>query len=229
MGIKISYAITVCNEHDELDNLLGQLQKVYGPTDQIVIQMDAGKVTAEVESVIEKYGSRFRCEYIYYKHAFSGDFAEFKNELASHCNKDYIFQIDADELLGRNLLEFTRAVIEANSSIDMFVAPRLNLLRHYTDLNELKAYAESQNWILRETSFSLERELETLSINFPDYQTRIYRNVPEIRWKNKVHEKLDGVREYTFLPDVEDWCLIHVKSMEKQKKQNLFYESLISN
>ena len=31
-------------------------------------------------------------------------------------------------------------------------------------------------------------------INWPDYQWRIWKNKPEIKWKNKVHEVLDGYK-----------------------------------
>lgn len=63
-------------------------------------------------------------------------------------------------------------------------------------------------------------------INWSDYQTRIYRNSPNIRWKNVVHEVIEGYKQYTFLPAVDELSLIHHKTIEKQRKQNSFYDTL---
>jgi hypothetical protein len=63
-------------------------------------------------------------------------------------------------------------------------------------------------------------------INWCDYQSRIYRNTPEIRWKNKVHEVLDGFKTYTALPAEESFSLYHHKTIEKQEKQNQFYNEI---
>lgn len=228
MATKLSYAITVCNEHRELDALLAQLSKVCNLNDQIVIQMDSSKVTPEVEAVVAKYESASRFKFLAYHYEFNGDFAEFKNELTYNCTGDYIFQIDADELLGINLLEHIRAVIDANKSeIDMFLVPRLNVLTDYESESELKEYAIRQNWTLINQGTRLESELNTIAINFPDYQTRIYRNVPTINWHGKVHERLIGIKQFSALPALEDWCLLHVKTMDRQKMQNDFYSTLI--
>ena len=46
-------------------------------------------------------------------------------------------------------------------------------------------------------------------VNFPDYQGRIWRNRPNILWKNAVHEVLEGYKEYSFLPQEEGYCFYH--------------------
>jgi hypothetical protein len=63
-------------------------------------------------------------------------------------------------------------------------------------------------------------------INFPDYQWRIYRNAPEICWQNKVHEVLTGFETISHLPDDKEFCLIHEKTIERQIKQNEYYNTL---
>jgi len=50
----ISYAITACNEHVELDRLLSQLTEHIRPEDEIVVQMDI-TATEEVKAVVNKY------------------------------------------------------------------------------------------------------------------------------------------------------------------------------
>ena len=64
-------------------------------------------------------------------------------------------------------------------------------------------------------------------INYPDYQVRIYKNIPEICWEGKVHETLNIKKEIVSLPySTEDWVLYHPKQIERQEKQNLLYDTL---
>ena len=63
-------------------------------------------------------------------------------------------------------------------------------------------------------------------INFSDNQTRIVKNTPSIKWVNKVHERLDGFKTYSTLPAQDEFCLLHPKSIERQEKQNQFYNTI---
>ena len=53
--MKISYAITVCNEHDEIKRLLEFLTLHKRPEDEIVVQYDEGNTTDEVLEVLNEY------------------------------------------------------------------------------------------------------------------------------------------------------------------------------
>ncbi len=66
-------------------------------------------------------------------------------------------------------------------------------------------------------------------INKGDYQTRIVKNSPNIRWVNKVHERLDGFKTYAVLPEIEEMSLYHPKTIERQEKQNSLYDTLQNN
>jgi len=63
-------------------------------------------------------------------------------------------------------------------------------------------------------------------INFPDYQTRIYRNTPEIKWVGAVHERVTGSNRYALLPAELPYCLMHMKSIERQEAQNSLYTTI---
>jgi hypothetical protein len=63
-------------------------------------------------------------------------------------------------------------------------------------------------------------------VNFPDYQWRIYRNTSTIKWINKVHERLDGFKNFSYLPQDVEFALYHPKTIEKQEKQNNYYNTL---
>jgi len=202
----ISYAITACNEHVELERLLQQLNEHIRPEDEIVVQIDSINATTEVMAVLAKYHDKIHNSISF---ALMGDFASFKNNLKQHCTKDYIFQIDADEYLSENLLLNLAEVLELNPQIDTYVVPRINTVEGLT-----QEHIQKWGWAVNVDGW----------VNYPDYQTRILKNKPEIKWINKVHERLVGAK--TIVPLPEGYDLIHPKTIERQEKQNNFYNTL---
>jgi glycosyltransferase involved in cell wall biosynthesis len=207
--LSISYAITACNEHAELERLLDQLHKHIRSEDEIVVQLD-NTATDEVKAVADKYNVvGNKCEYHRIIFGLNGDFASFKNNLKEHCSRDYIFQIDADEFLSEILLEYLTAILEDNTHIEMLSVPRINTVEGLTE-----QHIKQWGWNISEDGW----------VNYPDYQNRIFKNKPEIYWVNKVHEKIIGAITTAELPYGLD--LIHPKTIERQEKQNNFYEQL---
>jgi len=200
----ISYAITACNEHTELDRLLNQLSTNISSEDEIIVQLDSENFTQEVEQVVEKYSKITR---IYF--ALNGDFATFKNNLKKHCTKEYIFFIDADEYLSEDLLTDLKLIISENIHTQLFLVPRINTVEGLT-----QEHIQKWGWNVNDKGW----------VNFPDHQTRIVKNEPEIVWKNKVHEQLTGFKLYASFP--LDYCLIHPKDIKRQERQNDFYSTL---
>lgn len=236
-NITISYAIPVCNEYAELFNLLHQINEYVKPTDQIVIQIDKSNTIEPVKDVINRFTPLCKCELTITEFDLNKDFASFKNHLKSKCTRDYIFQIDADEYLGNNLLKHIHMVLTANPDVDLYFIPRINLVKGLT-----VEYAKSQHWNLQNLNFPVTREYEIYEvINFPDRQQRLFKNVPYINWQNKVHECIVGYKTYCDLMPkiknleqadsktfevIQNWSLIHIKDFERQKRQNKFYETL---
>jgi hypothetical protein len=198
----ISYAITACNEHVELDRLLNQLSSSIRDEDEIVVQMDI-TATDEVKAVVNKY------KLMNYFHPLNKDFATFKNNLKGLCTKDYIFQIDADEYLSEALLAYLPAILEDNSKVEMFSIPRINTVEGLT-----QEHIKQWGWRVDERGW----------VNYPDYQNRILKNKSEIHWINKVHEKIVGAMTTTEIPPGLD--LIHPKTIDRQEKQNNYYNTI---
>jgi hypothetical protein len=64
-------------------------------------------------------------------------------------------------------------------------------------------------------------------VNWPgDYQGRIYKNTPEIKWEGLVHEKITGAKTQSMLPAEEYLSLKHEKLLSKQKLQNQLYSKI---
>lgn len=229
----ISYAIPVCNEHIELKTLLNQLNDFVDIHDQIVIQKDTSNVTIEVSEVIEEFKLKCNCEFDVIEFPLRNDFASFKNNLKSYCRKEYIFQIDADETLGDGLLMNLPSLLLQNNETDLFFLPRINIVKGLT-----VDYAESQHWNLRRMNFPIENEFNEYVVNFPDRQARLFKNKPEIKWRNKVHEVIVGHKNFIDMASsfhelepeqVQAWCLIHIKSLERQQRQNEKYSKIMTN
>jgi hypothetical protein len=205
----ISYAVTVCNEIEEVKRLLDILFKNISENDEIVVLVDTKNGTPEVENYISSLTGtpNFKWAGV----LFNNDFASFKNKLKSLCTKDYIFQIDADELPSSMLIDILPQLLEANPDNEVYLVPRVNTVEGLT-----QEHIQKWGWRVNEKGW----------VNFPDYQWRIWKNIPEIKWINKVHERLDGFKNYTALPDIEYFALNHPKTIERQEKQNQLYDTI---
>ena len=213
----ISYAVTVCNEFIEIQRLLTFLLQHKRPQDEIVVQMDLGPSNAmiidpnkrEVLSYIMKHQEQGHCRVIL--HPLNRDFAAFKNHLTEQCVGDYIFQIDADEYPHEDLIQSLPEILEANPSVEAYVVPRVNTVEGLTT-----EHVQKWGWHVNDNGW----------VNWPDYQWRIYKNSLSIKWKNKVHERLDGFKTYSMLPaDTEALSLYHPKTIDRQERQNKLYHT----
>ena len=207
--MRISYAITVCNEFVEIQRLINFLLKNKRPEDGIVVLYDINKGHEGIEQFLRAKSVNKGLAWMY--GAFKGHFANWKNKLNSFCTGDYIFQIDADEMLSIEGLLLIPQIIEGNPTVEVYRVPRINTVKGLT-----QEHIQKWRWGVDEKGW----------INFPDYQWRIYRNDPKIKWVNKVHEVLTGFETMSELPPEEEYCLLHDKTIKKQENQNKFYNTL---
>lgn len=205
--MKISYAITVKDELDEIKRLVEFLLKHKRKEDEIVILFDEKNGTDEVFDYIES--QVHDCEVFCGK--FEGHFGDWKNKLTSYCTGDYIFQIDADEYPDEILVLTLPEIFELTGDVDIMLVPRINTVEGLTE-----AHINKWGWTVNDKGW----------VNYPDYQWRIYRNSPEIKWVNKVHEVLTGYKTYATLPQRKEYSLCHPKTIERQVKQNEYYANL---
>jgi glycosyltransferase involved in cell wall biosynthesis len=126
----ISYAITVCNELEEITKLLDFLQVRKRPEDEIVIQYDSENVTPEVLEYLNL--QKIIHNQIIIGFPLNKDFASFKNNLKSHCSKDYIVNIDADEIPHEWLVETLGDILDTNN-VDILFVPRINTVDGLTE------------------------------------------------------------------------------------------------
>ncbi len=207
--MKISYAITVCNELKEIQRLLNFLLENKRPKDEIAILFDSVNGTSNVEEYLRAKSINGEFNWVPYK--FNGHFANMKNKLTSLCSGDYIFQIDADEIPNKFLIDNLPEVLESNLEVDMLRVARINTVEGLTE-----EHIKRWGWDVNEKGW----------VNWADWQMRIYRRHPNIKWVNKVHEIIEGYKIHGLLPAEEEWALYHPKDIKKQEKQNEYYNTL---
>ena len=207
--MKISYAITVKDEFVEIQKLVNFLLKNKRQQDEIVILYDQKNGNEEIATWLKQYNKLPNVQF--WRGFFDGHFADWKNKLTEYCSGDYIFQIDADEMPHRYLLDNLPEILEGNNDLEVLLVPRVNTVEGLTQ-------EHIQKW-----RWNVDKEGR---VNWPDHQWRIWKNISTIKWINKVHERLDGFKTYAPLPDNESYALYHPKTIERQERQNEYYEKL---
>ena len=209
--INITYAVTVCNELEEITKLINFLHPRIQSDDEILIQYDEDSTTDVVKQYLLIMSQLHNTNIRVIAYPLNNDFASFKNNLKDNANGIFIFQIDADEIPSEYLIENLHDLLEYNKDVDLFFVPRINTVEGLTP-----KHIKKWGWNVSDKGW----------VNFPDYQTRLYRRTSEIEWENKVHERIKGYNTLSVLPAEEDYCLYHPKQIERQEKQNAYYDTI---
>jgi hypothetical protein len=194
----------------EITNLINFLHPRLKKDDEILVQYDSESATSQVKdylTILTQLHNNVRV----IEFPLNNDFASFKNNLKNNANGIFIFQIDADEMPTEYIVDNLQDFLEANKEVDLFFVPRINTVSGLTD-----THIKKWKWKVDENGW----------INFPDYQTRIYRRTSEIEWQGKVHERIIGYNTLSVLPQEEEFCLYHHKQIERQEKQNDYYDTI---
>lgn len=210
--MKLSYAITVCNEFEETISLLTNLLNYKTENSEIVILLDTPKAQPELIEYLELQANADKITLI--ESEFDNDFAQWKNFLNFHCKGEWIFQLDADENLDSNLIASMEDILADNDDKELIIIPRINIVNGIT-----QQHIEKWGWRIDTNGW----------VNYPDYQTRLYKKSEKIGWVNKVHERIVGYDSYTSFPEEEVYSIKHIKDIERQEKQNDSYDNIIKN
>lgn len=196
--MKLSYSIQVCNESRELFSLLNLLIKIIDEEDEINVIVDSNNKTQKVERVISHFRERIN--------AIERPFDTFKKNSDFHgqvATGDYIFAIDADEMPQESLIKKIKEVI-TETGAEIVAVPRINIHPGITEQE-----AKDFGFVINDAGF----------INWPDFQTRIWKKCDHITWTDEVHTKLTGSNKAVCIQPIPSLALWHIKSMEKQNSR----------
>lgn len=206
----VSFLITVKNEKRYIPNLLDQLKSMVGPEDEIIFLSDFSEYSTM--SLLENFKNENNdIDVQIYLHRLNQNFSEHKNYGKNQCNNKWIFQMDADEYMSDYLATNLHTLLEYNTDVDLIAVPRINIVNGLTQ-EDIRKW----NWRVNEMGW----------VMWPDFQTRIFQNKPEIMWENKVHEVITGHKSFTTLPQEKEWALYHTKEIKRQREQNALYETI---
>ena len=207
--MKISYSILTHNETTTLEKLLKFLIKYKQTQDEIVI-LDDYSDNEKTKAILDFYVSTENI--VFEQRNLLEDFGSQKNYLKKMCSGDYSFNLDADEMISHWFMADIHELLEGNP-VDLIFLPRVNTVKGITE-EHCRMYGYKIN--------------ERGWINYPDWQGRIFRNRPNIRWEKPVHEQLVGFQTYAHLPTEHKYSITHSKTIERQMEQNKFYNEEIS-
>lgn len=206
--MKISYAITVCNELEEIKRLVPFLLEQKRIEDEIVILYDEKNGNPEVLEFLLPFNIKPNVQ-TWRSIDWNNNFADWKNKLNEYCTGDYIYQIDADEMISEYMIKNLNQILSMNPEVDLIFVPRINTVNGLT-----QEHIQKWRWNVNEKGW----------VNFPDMQGRIYRK--SMGWYGKVHERIIGGQRFSSLPLDEEYCIQHHKEIKRQEKQNNFYSSI---
>ena len=185
--MKISYAITVCNEARDLYSLLNFLKTVKDPEDEINILLDSAHTTESVRNVLKLFSDTI----VVNERDFDGDFATHRNYHLTKCSGDYIFIVDADEMPKEKLVKMIKSIIE-DSGADLVTVPRINIHPGCT-----------QKWLGK--------------YGFKTNFCRVFKNDPDrIKYNKELHETIVGATKPVSINADPSLAVWHIKSIDKQ-------------
>jgi len=205
----ISYLICTHNEGECVNSLLSQLSTSFDKGDEIVVVDDESTDSLTIEYLL--YWKNKLPNMTVYSHKLNNHFADHKNFGRDRCTSQWIFQLDADELMSESLLKNIHTLLEYNDEIELINVPRINVVDGLT-----KEDIQKWNWSVNENGW----------VMWPDFQTRIFQNIPRIRWQGRVHERIVGFKTMSNLPIEPEWAIQHHKTISRQREQNKFYERI---
>jgi len=206
--MKISYAILTHNEGEYIEKLLSFLVNNKRSEDEIIVVDDYSddKLT---QQILSKYKNSIILKY----NKFENEEQQ-RNYLESLCTKDYIFIFDADEIIHEKFIKVLPQLLETNPNIEMFYVPRINTVEGLT-----LTHVAKWGWRVNEKNW----------VNFPDYQMRLHKNLPHIKWEGFLHSKMVGYNSYVALPAEEIFSILHHKKIDRQEQQNNQYDKIEAN
>ena len=203
----ISYLITCKNSTNQLIELLQCIERYIGGNECIIL--DDYSDNTDTLKILEEY--KLKSGFHVYQHALNNHYSNHKNHGKDLCIGTWILQLDDDEVPNDTLMVNLKDIIESNQNVECFLIPRINDFVGVT-----AAHAKQWGWRLTEYQG---RQI----VNYPDYQFRLFKNLPHLKWERPLHEKVEGALITSKIPAEYELSIIHNKTIEKQVQTNIRY------
>ena len=209
MSVRLSYAVLLYNERETFTKLVEQLYR-HPHSFEIRVVLDGGD--PEMRTLLESY-AKTHSNFYFYERALNKNFSAQRNFIGAQCQGQYIVRLDADELMPVYFLENSDEILDMfdRKQIDVVRMPRINDV----GLSVSDEVKKRERIEVNDRGWA----------NFPDMQTKIYKNTPDMKWIYSVQEHLMGWSEIYDFPPKEQYAIWHHKPAEKLVHSNSFYRS----
>lgn len=216
-----SFLIGTHNESStNIINLIKSITPQFNPDRDEIVIVDDYSTNDDTNKILEYYQTIDLPYMRICKHHLNNDFAAHKNYMVSQCTKHYIFNFDADEYMTAKQIRTICNIVRWNLAVELFWLPRVNI---YSQNNQDDVIQFAQQHYM---STSKTDDGKYIKVNWPDLQGRVFKNLPHLKWKRKVHEYIVGEKTYCKLPFEEKYAIWHDKTLDIQEKQNQFYNTI---
>lgn len=202
---KISLGLMTHNEIEELQFLFDWLRPYRDIFHEVVVVDDFSE--EPVRPLVEAFGGKVL------ERSLEGDFSAQRNYLKRNCTGDFIFILDPDEIPHPTLMKSLRRVVNQMESCSAAVCSIPRLDHNYV----------SDHFIVPDIALFDQAALDEQA---DDYQTRIVRNSDEVKWVNKLHERVVGAVNGLKLSNRVECCILHPKYSQRMEGQGEFYDSI---
>lgn len=154
---------------------------------------------------VKRLKKEFNVEVI--QHQLNNNFAEHRNFAIKQIKDgDWVIMIDGDEVIDDKFILRLDEFLDHNPATDALGLARINT---YGNANAFPPVDWSK----------------PTGDQYPDFQVRVFRKTPAVKYKGKVHEQLTNykVRSNTKLKEL---TILHHKTYKKHKKSNMRYKVL---
>ena len=216
--MKTDFVINACIEDDDLYCILNTIMKLKERDDRVVVCLDKGLTNERMPKIVNYFNAElawFDLHNSNFQERFEFHKTLFKNDL--------VFAWDADEIVPYLLLKVFREPFQNDPELDMLLVPRINLFPDATPENVSIMYVgdRRQNEILESQA------RHPLGwVNWPDYQLRVHRPMPYLKWGPATHSSIIGYKKAAQLPADPAIALVHIKTVEHQDRILRFYDKL---
>lgn len=171
--LTISYAILCNDEINELTLLLNFLILHIRQIDEVCILVDNMNDNQEMIELLKEFEKKFQINKLQFKwdkSPLNYNFANQKNILNKMCKGDYIFNIDADEIIGETFITQLPQLLEMNKINEVYIVPRINIVEGIT-----QSHIQKWSWnVSKNEKFINEKIIDT---NSDEYKLLKYYNL----------------------------------------------------
>lgn len=193
------------NESSNIINLIKSITPQFDPYRDEIVIVDNYSTNKDTNDILNYYQTVDLPYMRICRYHLNNDYSVYKNYMISQCTKHYIFYLCANEYMTSKQIRDICNIVRHNLIVEMFYLPRINIYSQDNQDDVLK-YAHNNYLYTSKTDNDM-----YIKIDWPDFQGRVFKNLPHIKWYGMVHPYITGEKTYCKLPMEEKYAILNDK------------------